>query len=585
MLILKYISNVPRRHKYQFGIIVLTVFLSLSFTHISVAEIPNADEIPAHQGDSQTAGVYDIAVYGGTPAGIIAAIQASEMGKKALIIEPGNRLGGAMSGGLGWSDIGNEATIGGLSREFFQKVYQYYQVDSVWKAESFSAYKSKLLGNHKIGRNGPMWTFEPHVAETIFRQMIDSAPTPIEVVYNERLDLQHGVLKKDGKIRGVRMESGHLYKAKIFIDASYQGDLMALAGVSYRVGRESRDTYHEPLAGVLGPTIKVRQPKQFFGPDVSPYDENGNLLPTIQNVPMGTPGQGDKKIQAYNFRVCLTTDSLNKLPIKKPANYDPLTYELLYRYIRAKQLKSITQMLTISPMPNLKTDINDGGHGCPFSTDYNGMNWNYPEGNYKTRSGIWQKHYDFTIGLFYFLGHDPRLPESIRREMLKYGLPKDEYAKSGHWTPQLYIRETRRMVGEYVLTQHDCQENITKAHSIGLASYGPDSHHVQRVVYHGEVINEGNFLEPHKSYEIPLGILLPKKSDCRNLLVPACVSASHIAFGSIRMEPVFMILGQSAATIASLAIDRNTCPQDLDYTIVREQLIKDHQLLKLKNNQ
>ena len=525
----------------------------------------------------------DLLIYGGTPAGIIAAIQASEMGKKVVLIEPGIRLGGAMTGGLGWSDIGNQETIGGLSLEFFRKVFQFYQADSAWKAETFSSYKTKLGGNHEISEEGPMWTFEPHVAEAIFLKMIADAPVAIQVIYNERLDLNNGVRKKEGKIEMIQTESGKTYRAKFFIDASYEGDLMALAGVQCEVGRESRDTYGETLAGVLGPTINERQPKQFFGPDVSPYDDQGNLLPTIQNVPMGEPGQGDKKIQAYNFRVCLTTDDRNKLPVEKPAHYDPFQYELLYRYIQAKKLHSISQLLTISPMPNLKTDINDGGHGCPFSTDYNGMNWDFPEGNYTIRQSIWQKHYDFTLGLFYFIGHDARLPESMRQEMLEYGLPKDEYIQSGHWTPQLYIRETRRMTGEYVLTQHDCQENVVKENSIGLASYGPDSHHVQRVVYNGEVINEGNFLEPHKSYEIPLGIILPKKTDCQNLIVPVCVSSSHIAFGSVRMEPVFMILGQSAATVAVLAMNLHDNPQDLDYSVISEQLLKDHQILKLKD--
>jgi len=525
----------------------------------------------------------DILVYGATPAGITAAIQSSGMGYQTVIIEPGKHPGGAMSGGLGWSDIGNKETIGGLSLKFFQNVYQYYQQESVWDAQSRSSYQ--LPGNHAIAKGGPMWTFEPGVAEAVFRQMIRAAPTKIQVVYQERLDLKNGVRKHNGKITMIQTESGKIFRAKFFIDASYEGDLMALAGVNYQVGRESRDTFNEPLAGVLGPTIHVRQPKQFFGPGVSPYDDEGNLLPTIQNIPMGEPGQGDHKIQAYNFRVCLTTAEQNKIAIGKPLHYNPMQYELLYRYIHEKQLTSIRQVLTISPMPNRKTDINDGGHGCPFSTDYNGMNWDYPEGDYATREKIWQDHYDFTIGLFYFLGHDPRIPGAMRQEMLQYGLPKDEYTDTGHWTPQLYIRETRRMNGEYVLTQQDCQENVVKDSSIGIASYGPDSHHVQRVVYNGEVINEGNFLEPHRSYEIPLGVILPGKKECSNLLVPVCVSASHIAFGSIRMEPVFMILGQSAGTVAALALKYRTDPQDLDYSLIRDRLLKDHQKLKLKDTE
>lgn len=522
---------------------------------------------------------YDLVIYGGTPGGITAAVQAARMGKTALVIEPGNRLGGASSGGLGWADIGVEKTIGGMSLEFFHRVYEYYRQDSVWKFQRRADYKPK--GNHAVAEGGPMWSFEPHVARHIFEQMVDEEKG-ITVIYNERLDLQDGVETGDARIIAIRMESGKTFSGKYFIDASYEGDLLALAGVSYHVGRESRDTYSESLAGVLGPTVKDFQPKQFFGPEVSPYDDEGKLLPTIQNVPMGEPGDGDHKIQAFNFRTCLTTAEENRLPIPKPENYDPLTYELLRRYIDVKKLTSIRRILTISPLPNNKTDINDGGHGCPFSTDHNGMNWDFPEGSYETREKIWQDHYDFTVGLFYFLGNDPRLPESIRSEMVQYGLPKDEYEETGHWTPQLYIRETRRMIGEHVLTQGDCQADTTKENSIGLASYGPDSHHVQRIVYeNGEVVNEGNFLEPHKPYEIPLGVILPEKEECRNLLVPVCVSSSHIAFGSIRMEPVFMIMGQAAATVAVLAMEDAAAVQDVDYERIKKQLINDKQRLKL----
>ncbi len=533
------------------------------------------------QPSEKTSEDYDLIIYGATPAGITAAVQASGMDKTSLIIVPGNRLGGATSGGLGWADIGVKETIGGLSLQFFQKVFQYYQSDSAWKFEERENYKAR--GNHAIAPNGPMWSFEPGVAKLIFEKMIEEAAN-IDVAYNERLDLQEGVTMENGSIKSIKMVSGRVFTGKYFVDASYEGDMMALAGVNYHVGRESKATYKESLAGVLGPTINVRQPKQFFGPEISPYDESGNLLPGIQDIPMGEPGQGDHKIQAYNFRACLTTAEENKIPISRPENYDSTKYELLYRYVKAKELNSISRILTISPMPNKKTDINDGGHGSPFSTDYNGMNWDFPEGDYETREKIWNEHYDFTIGLFYFLGHDPRLPESIRNEMLQYGLPGDEYTDHNHWTPQMYIRETRRMIGKNILTQQDCQENTNKEESIGLASYGPDSHHVQRIIYdNGEVVNEGNFLEPHNPYEIPLGVILPKREECENLIVPVCLSASHVAFGSIRMEPVFMILGQSAATVAALAIDQSINIHDLKYEDIREQLIKDGQ--KLKRNE
>ncbi|MBT29205.1 MAG: xanthan lyase [Thalassobius sp.] len=523
---------------------------------------------------------YDLVIYGGTSAGIIAAIQAARMDHTAIIVVPEDRIGGVMSGGLGWSDIGEEETIGGLSLEFFKRVYQYYQQDSAWKFQAATDYKP--YGNHVILESGIMWTFEPEVAKRIFEQMLSEEKDKIEIVYNERIDLKAGVTKENNVITSIKTESGKEYKGKYFIDASYEADLLAQAGVSYHVGRESSSTYNEELAGVLGPTIDVRQPKHLFGPGISPYDSTGNLLPGIQDVPMGNPGDGDHKIQAYNFRACLTTATENQIPIPKPENYDPLNYELLYRYIKKKDLKSIRDVITISPMPNYKTDINDGGHGSPFSTDYNGMNWDFPEGDYATRERIWTEHYNFTVGLFYFLGHDSRLPEEMRNEMLKYGLPKDEYTQYGNWTPQLYIRETRRMLGEHVLTQQDCQEDVSKPHSIGMASYGPDSHHVQRIVYeNGEVVNEGNFLEPHKAYEIPMGVIMPKEEECANLLVPVCVSSSHIAFGSIRMEPVFMIMGQAAATIACLSQDNKMPLHQLKYEVIQNQLLKDKQKLKL----
>jgi hypothetical protein len=524
---------------------------------------------------------YDLVIYGGTPGGITAAVQAARMGKSVLLIETGKRLGGASSGGLGWADIGVEQTIGGMSLEFFERVYHYYQQDSAWKWQKRSDYQPK--GNHGVPEGGPMWSFEPKVSKHIFEQMVGEQEN-ITLVYNERLDLAKRVEMNDGNIIAVTTESGRTFRGRYFVDASYEADLMALAGVSYHVGRESRATYNEQLAGVLGPTVKNFQPKQFFGPDVSPYDEEGKLLPTIQDVPMGEPGQGDKKIQAYNFRICLTTTPENRLPIPRPKNYEPKTYELLRRYIQVKNLNSIRRILTISPLPNNKTDINDGGHGCPFSTDYNGMNWEYPEGSYSTRENIWQDHYGFTAGLLYFLANDPGVPESIRKEMLEYGLPKDEYDETNNWTPQLYIRETRRMIGMHVLTQNDCQVDTTKENSIGLASYGPDSHHVQRIVYkNGEVINEGNFLEHHKPYEIPLGVILPRREECKNLLVPVCVSSTHIAFGSIRMEPVFMIMGQAAATVAVLALEKNIAVQDVEYKKIKQQLISDKQLLKLQD--
>jgi hypothetical protein len=416
----------------------------------------------------------------------------------------------------------------------------------------------------------------------------------IEVITGQRLDLKSGVKKNGNVIRSVTFESGKTLSAKIFIDASYEGDLMALAKVSYHVGRESADTYNESLAGVLAEDSTVRQPKRYFnkldkhmmGADtrgysrVEPYDQQGNLLYGIQDVPLEAPGTGDDKVQAYNVRIVLTSNPENKIPFTRPDDYDSTKYELLIRYVNAHKFDHIRQVLwKIDPVPNQKTDINDG---CPFSTDYIGANWDYPEADYTRRKEILDAHHSFTKGLIYFIGHDPRMPLSIRSEMLRYGYPGDEYTDNNHWTPQVYIRETRRMIGEYIMTQKDIEKNTTKEHSIGMGSYALDSHHIQRVVTpEGELINEGNFtIRINGPYEIPYESIIPIEKECANLLVPVCVSSSHVAFGSIRMEPVYMVLGQTAGTAASLALELDNNVHRVEYKNLRSQLLEDAQTLK-----
>ena len=540
------------------------------------------------ENERQTENAYDLVVYGGTSGGIAAAIQTARMDRTVLLVEPSSHLGGMTTGGLVWTDFGVEGAVGGLSGEFYRRVTQHYQSDAAWKVDD--PFKDRLLN----ASQEYIKSFEPSVADSVYRAMLQEAG--VEVWMEERLDRQSGIEKEGTVIRNITFESGKTVSGKIFIDATYEGDLMALAGVSYHVGRESRDTYRESLAGVLEDDPDVRQPKRHFnkvdpyipGADqrgysrVDPYDENGNLLYGIQDERLEVPGTGDDKVQAYNVRICLTTDSTNKIPITRPAGYDSTHYELLARYIEAHQLDNIRQVLfKIDPVPNQKTDINDG---CPYSTDYIGANWDYPEADYERREEILEEHHRFTKGLLYFIGNDPRVPETIRTEMLRYGYPKDEYRNNDHWTPQVYIRESRRMIGEYVMTQQDIEENTTKEHSIGLGSYALDSHHVQRVVTsEGELINEGNFtIRVDGPYEIPYEAMLPRKVECTNLLVPVCVSSSHVAFGSIRMEPVFMVLGQAAATAACLALNADTDVHTLDYSTLREQLIKDGQKLKFE---
>lgn len=530
----------------------------------------------------------DVFVYGATSGGITAAIQVARMGKRVLLIEPSQHIGGTTTGGLVWTDYGREGVVGGLAGEFYSRVTEHYRADAAWKVED--PFRERLL-NDKLKY---IKSFEPRIADSIFRVMLSEAG--VEVITGERLELKSGVKKNGNAVRSVAFESGQAYLAKIFIDASYEGDLMALAGVSYHVGRESADTYGESLAGVLADDSTVNQPKRYFNKlqkymmgsatrghsRVDPYDAQGNLLFGIQDVPLETPGTGDDKVQAYNVRTVLTTDPANMIPITRPPDYDSSKYELLIRYVDAHKLDHIRQVLwKIDPVPNQKTDINDG---CPFSTDYIGANWDYPEADYARRQEILDDHHSFTRGLIYFIGHDPRMPQSIRSEMLRYGYPKDEFTNNGHWTPQVYIRETRRLIGEYVMTQKDIEENTTKEHSIGMGSYALDSHHIQRLVTpEGELINEGNFtIRIDGPYEIPYESIIPKENECANLLVPVCVSSSHVAFGSIRMEPVYMVLGQTAGTAAVLALDQDNNVHGVAYNDLQRQLLKDGQTLKFE---
>ncbi|MBT3501939.1 MAG: FAD-dependent oxidoreductase [Candidatus Marinimicrobia bacterium] len=499
---------------------------------------------------------YDIIVYGGTSAGVIAAVQSARMGYSVLLIEPSNHLGGLSAGGLGATDIGNKDAIGGLSREFYQRVYAHY--------------------NNTPISDKTMWTFEPHVAENIFNDFILENNIPVS--YNERIDLNKNMKKNDSHILEIQMESGKTFRGKMFIDATYEGDLMAKAGVSYTFGRESNEVYDETLNGVQTKRAVYHNFKHPVDPYIIPGDPNSGLLPGIQNDGgPGNEGSGDHRIQGYCFRMCLTNIPENRLPFPKPNHYDPMRYELLLRYLNT----GVFDVLKLStPMPNGKTDTNNKGG---FATDNIGMNYDYPDGDYVTREAIIQEHEDYQKGLMWFLANDSRVPKSVQDEVNQWGLPKDEFVDNGHWSHQLYIREARRMVSDYVMTQHNCQRYEISKDGVGMAAYSMDSHHVQRYVdSSGHVRNEGDVqLGGFSPYPIAYRSIIPKISECTNLLVPVCLSASHIAFGSIRMEPVFMVLGQSAATAAVLAIQDNINIQDVDYTLLKKQLINDKQVLNL----
>lgn len=516
---------------------------------------------------------YDVVVYGGTSAGVVAAVQTARMGQSVVLVEPGRHLGGLTSGGLGATDIGNKAAIGGLSREFYRRIKKYYDREDSWIHESRDDYFSGSRRNR--ADEDAMWTFEPHVAEKIYRQMIQEAEVP--VLYEKRLDRKGGgVTKRNGRITTIRMESGLALRAKMFIDATYEGDLMAEAGVSYTVGRESNDEYNETLNG-FQPDLNTHNHRFFrsVDPYVTPGDPSSGLLPRIHGDDPGNEGEGDRRVQAYCFRMCMTDVPENRVPWPKPENYDPMQYELLLRYYDAGFDK-----VPLSPtlMPNRKTDTNNNG---AFSTDNIGMNYDYPEADYETREKIIAEHRNYQMGLMWTLAHNPRVPEHVRNCVQTWGLAKDEFVDNGHWPHQLYVREARRMVGGYVMTENNCRGSRVAEDSVGLGAYGMDSHNVQRYVdENGHARNEGDVqVHGFAPYPISYRSLCPKKDECTNLLVPVCVSASHIAYGSIRMEPVFMVLGQSAATAACLSIDEHVAVQDLPYEKLRERLLTDDQVL------
>jgi hypothetical protein len=397
------------------------------------------------------------------------------------------------------------------------------------------------------------------------------------VYFQQRLA---SVKKEDGRIAEIVMENGKVYRAAMFVDATYEGDLMARAGVSYSVGREGNTKYNETLNGVRAET-----PKHQFTVAVDPYRKTGDaesgLLPFIQPGDGGTPGEGDACVQAYNFRLCYTQDSANRLPHSKPTEYDPAKYELLARYLEAlvaaghnPELKAFWNPIW---MPNHKTDINNNGG---FSTDFIGANYAYPEADYGRRAEIWQAHQDYILGFVYFLATSPRVPEDMRAEMQTWGPARDEFLDTGNWPHQLYVREARRMVSEYVMTEQNCRGQQKAEDPVGLGAYGMDSHNCQRTAKAGHVENEGDVqVGGFPPYPISYRSIVPKASECENLLVPVCLSATHIAYGSVRMEPVFMILGQSAATAAVLALDGKLPVQKLAYEKLRERLLADKQIL------
>ena len=518
----------------------------------------------------------DVIIYGGNSSAVIAAVQVVKMGKEVILVSPDKHLGGLTSSGLGWTDTGNKAVIGGLSRDFYHRLYLHYQEDPAWRWQEKNEYGNKGQGNVAIdGENRTMWIFEPHAAELVFDQLVDEYEIPVH--REAYLDRETGVSMMDGSIVSIRTLDGNIYMADQFIDASYEGDLMAAAGITYTVGRESIETYGEQWNGIQ---TGVLHHGHHFKSDISPYvipgDPTSGVLPRISTEEPGEFGNGDHRLQAYCFRMCLTDHPENRMAIKRPEDYDSTQYELLRR-VFASGWREVFHKF--DPIPNHKTDVNNHG---PFSTDNIGMNYDYPEASYERRAEILSEHVSYQKGLLWFLVSDPAVPKDIREKMSQWGYSLDEFADNGHWPHQIYVREARRMVGDMVMTENEVLGRTPVEQSVGMGSYTMDSHNIQRYIKpDGFVQNEGDIgVHPANPYQIDMRSLLPSQEECSNLLVPVCLSCSHIAFGSIRMEPVFMILGQSAATLAVMAIEEEGAIHDISYEKLRQQLLEDGQVLQ-----
>ena len=523
----------------------------------------------------------DVVIYGDTSAAIASAVQVKRMGKTVVVVAPHVHLGGLSSSGLGWTDSGKKEAIGGIAREFYHRVWRHYQGPEAWSWQKKDDYGNRGQGSPAIdGDRRTMWIFEPKVAEMIFESWVKE--NEIEVIRDEWLDRENGVKTENGKIISITTLSGNTYTGKMFLDCTYEGDLLASAGVSYFIGREANSVYGETLSGVQTKNAKKHQFSGMVDPFVKEGVPSSGLLARISDSGPGQEGSGDSKMQAYNFRVCLTQVEDNRLPFPKPDGYDASQYELL---LRTLQMGSRHVFGKFDPIPNSKTDTNNHG---PFSTDNIGMNYDYPDGSYEQRKAIVAEHEQYQKGYFYFLSNDPRVPEDVRERMSRWGLAKDEFKDNGNWPHQIYVREARRMVGSFVMTELHLRDLKETPRSVGMGSYNMDSHNVQRYVAKDEqgrayVLNEGDIqVNPGGPYEISYDSLIPKHGECPNLLVPVCISSSHIAFGSIRMEPVFMILGQSAATAAVLSIESGLDVQSLPYEVLKEKLLMDGQVLELE---
>jgi hypothetical protein len=513
----------------------------------------------------------DVVVYGATASGVMAAIQASRMGRAAIVLEPSQHIGGLTTGGLGATDAGMRYAVGGIAREFYRRVYDYYENPEAWTRETREGYFPK----HFLSVTPELelqWYFEPHVASHILDQMLEEAG--VRVVLGAALDREKGVAKDGTQITSITMTSGQGYTGRVFIDATYEGDLLAAAGASYIVGREGNNVHGETLNGV-----RLASPKttQKISPFVVAGDPASGLLPRLVRLDDTLQGEGDQQTQAYNFRLCLTNDPDNRVDVEKPERYDPLNYEILLRNLQASAEPNLNRSVySVTPMPNLKTDTNNRRF---YSTDFVGGSHRWPEGSYKERAALWQEHKDYQQGLLWFVANDPRVPASVRNEARNWGLARDEFTTTDHWPPALYDREARRLVSDYVMTEHDCSGTRAADDGLTLGTYAMDSHLVNYGIDSQNRFRvDGWFEKRPAAYPISYRSTLPRHTEVSNLLVSVCISSSHVAYGSIRMEPVFMNVGQATATAAVLALDRNETLHELPYKTLRARLEADGQI-------
>lgn len=510
----------------------------------------------------------DVCVYGATAAGVVAALQVAAQGQTVALLDCDDWVGGLSTSGLGATDVGNKAAIGGLSREFYRRLRRHYDRSEAWTRQRREEFRGR---GHRDGEDAA-WTFEPAVAQATLAAMLAEADIrPVRF----RLNRRRGVFKNGARILAITSTSGTLVNARCFLDCSYEGDLLAAAGCRFAVGREANVAHGETLNGVQTKNARHHQFAGAVDPFVVRGDPSSGLLPGIDASGPGPEGAGDHRVQAYCFRICATDDPDNRVTWPKPEGYDALDYELLLRNFEAGAKVAPWHPVW---MPNRKTDSNNNRG---VSTDWIGANYEYPEASFERRAEIVDAHRRYQQGLLWTLANEPRVPEPIRAEFNRFGLARDEFVASGNWPPLIYVREARRLVGVAVVTEAHCMSRVVAADPVGMGAYAMDSHNVQRYVdASGAVRNEGDVqVRVPRPYGVPFGALQPQRIHATNLLVPVCLSASHIAFGSVRMEPVFMVLAQSAAIAAGIAVERDLAVQDVPYAELRERMLAAGQIL------